>query len=138
MAAAPSLRHSWIHHSGAKGEDGADQDQYRGGPTIFDRRGNGDYRPYDQPAEDRGTESAQAASAPSAPEETSTQPDTLLIFKDGHQLEVTNYAIQGNTLFDLTPGHSRKVPLSDLDIPATQKQNDDRGTSFQLPASIGS
>ena len=58
---------------------------------------------------------------------------TLLVFKDGHKLELSNYAILGATLFDLTPGHARKVALVDLDLEATQKQNDDRGVAFQIP-----
>jgi hypothetical protein len=58
---------------------------------------------------------------------------TLLIFKDGRKLELGNYAILGETLFDLTPGHARRVALGDLDLEATRKQNDDRGVTFQLP-----
>jgi hypothetical protein len=62
------------------------------------------------------------------------QPSTLLIFKDGHQQEISNYAIVGSTLYDLSDGRSKKVQLADLDLPATVKQNDDRGVEFQLPA----
>jgi hypothetical protein len=69
------------------------------------------------------------------PEPDAPQPATTLVFRDGHQIEVTNYAIVGGTLFDLTPGHQRKVALAELDLPATEKQNDDRGVVFQLPAS---
>ena len=58
----------------------------------------------------------------------------MLVFKDGHQLEVENYAIVGATLYDLTEGHRRKVALSDLDLTSTAKQNDDRGIDFHLPA----
>jgi hypothetical protein len=65
------------------------------------------------------------------------QPQTILVFKDGHQLEVENYAIVGQTLYDLTPGHARKVPLADLDLSSTEKQNDDRGVVFQLPLGQG-
>jgi len=57
----------------------------------------------------------------------------MLIFKDGHQLEIENYAIVNQTLYDLTPGHRRKIALADLDLPATQKQNDDHGVPFDLP-----
>jgi hypothetical protein len=57
----------------------------------------------------------------------------MLVFKDGHALEVDNYAIVSQTLYDLTPGHARKIALADLDLPATEKQNDDRGVTFQLP-----
>jgi hypothetical protein len=105
---------------------------YQGGPTIFDRRGSGadSYVPPERiaPAH-RPAEYAQAE--PPSPEPA--REPTLLVFKDGHQLDVGNYAIVGTTLFDLTPGHSRKVPLADLDLDATQRQNDNRGISFQIP-----
>ena len=72
-----------------------------------------------------------------AEEDSSGPPQipTTLIFKDGHQLELENYAVVSQTLYDLTPGHSRKIALADLDLPATQRQNDDRGVTFQLPSS---
>ncbi len=106
-----------------------DDANYQGGPTIFDRRGSGpdSYVPpsYEGPAH------AQAEQDSS----DSPQIPTTLVFKDGHQLEIENYAVVGQTLYDLTPGHSRKVALVDLDLPATEKQNDDRGVTFQLPSS---
>ena len=61
------------------------------------------------------------------------QPPTTLVFKDGHQLAVNNYAIVNQTLYDLTPGHPRTISLADLDLSATEKQNDDHGVVFQLP-----
>ena len=61
------------------------------------------------------------------------QPQTVLIFKDGHQLEVQNYAVIGDTLYDLTPGRHHKIPLAELDLGSTAKQNDDRGIDFRLP-----
>ncbi len=65
------------------------------------------------------------------------QISTALIFKDGHRSEVLNYAIVGDTLFDFDAGHSRKIPLADIDVPATRKANDDRGVDFQIPANPG-
>jgi len=101
---------------------------YQGGPTVFDRRGTG-ADSYVPPERDlRAPHSSQSAAEPEPPREP-----TVLIFKDGRKLEVGNYAIVGATLFDLTAGHSRKVALADLDLEATQKQNDDRGVSFQIP-----
>jgi hypothetical protein len=79
---------------------------------------------------DDPSENAMADPAPEPP-----QPPTTLVFKDGHQLEVNNYAIVSQILYDLTPGHPRKIALSDLDLPATEKQNDDHGILFQLPPS---
>jgi hypothetical protein len=117
------------------GED--EEADYQGGPTIFDRRGSGPDSYIPPPADNSaqgqdGVEVAAARSLPE-PEEESTQPPTTLVFKDGHQVEVGNYAIVSQTLYDLTPGHPRKIALADLDLPATQKQNDDHGVVFQLP-----
>ena len=112
-------------------------DQYDGGPTIFDRRGSGTTPPSvprpsrarnDNPQPAASEEVEQAAAAP-APD----QPETVLVFKDGHQLEVANYAIVGSTLYDLTGGRRQKIALADLDLTATAKQNDDRGVDFQVP-----
>jgi hypothetical protein len=104
------------------------------GPTTFDRRGSGagSYLP---PAKDvRAPDSIQSADGAPADPDPPQEP-TLLVFKDGRKLELLNYAIIGATLFDLTPGHPRKVALADLDLEATRKQNDDRGVTFQLPPS---
>jgi len=111
---------------------GDDQDaEYQGGPTVFDRRGSG---PDSYVPPSPGSDSPVAQSDPD-PATEAPQPPTTLVFKDGRQLEVSNYAIVSQTLYDLTPGHPRKIALADLDLPATQKQNDDHGVVFQLPPS---
>jgi len=77
------------------------------------------------------------AGKPTAPDpevEVAAQPSTMLIFKDGHQADVLNYAIVGDTLFDLGAGHAKKILLADLDLVATHKANDDRGVDFQIPS----
>lgn len=115
-------------------EPAAEEDDaaYQGGPTIFDRRGSGE-QDYVPPVRDvPEVHSRQnAESDPPAPE--TPQDPTVLVYKDGRQLEVGNYAIVGQTLYDLTPGHPRKISLADLDLDATQKVNDDRGVAFQVP-----
>jgi hypothetical protein len=58
---------------------------------------------------------------------------TALVFRDKHTEEVKNYAIVGQTLWVLSGQRARKIPLTELDIPATKKANDDRGVDFQLP-----
>lgn len=117
-----------------------DDAEYQGGPTVFDRRGSGAasyIQPsYEGPAhsQDQPSEGASLAQpSVDAPEEPQQSP-TILVFKDGRQLEVENYAVVGQTLYDLTPGHRRKIALMDLDLSATEKQNDDRGVTFQLPS----
>jgi len=114
-------------------EADADSDpDYQGGPTVFDRRGSG-ADSYVPPVNDVPTPHANqnADADPPAPE--APQQPTVLVFKDGQKLEVDNYAILGATLFDLTPGHHRRIMLADLDLGATQKLNEDQGVSFQLP-----
>lgn len=110
-----------------------DESDYQGGPTIFDRRGRGD-RAYVPPSSEMVRAQPDASAKPPAPEPPQApQAPTTLIFKDGHRLEVGNYAIVGATIFDLTPGHPRKIALADLDLEATQKENEDHGVSFQVP-----
>ena len=110
------------------------EDEYEGGPTIFDRRGSYSRRPRVRTAE---PESAlQPAAEPTPPEPVVAQPSTLLIFRDGHQAELQNYAIVGDTLFDLADNRSHKIQLADLDLPATRKANDARGVDFQVPATM--
>ncbi|MBV8051890.1 MAG: hypothetical protein JOZ80_11915 [Acidobacteriaceae bacterium] len=122
------------YDQGDVAEDPQD-DRYNGGPTIFDRRGPG------EPSRSSQSDSSdhyQAESAPVLqqpdPATAPDQPETVLVFKDGHQVEVENYAIVGNTLYDLTDGRRRKIPLSELDVEATTKQNGDRGIDFELPS----
>lgn len=62
-------------------------------------------------------------------------PDTVLVFRDQHKEEVKNYAIVGQTLWNFAPQRTQKIPLSDLDLPATTKANDDRGVTFHVPTS---
>jgi hypothetical protein len=58
---------------------------------------------------------------------------TMLVFRDKHTQEVQNYAILGGTLWIFSEQRVTKLPLSWLDIEATSKANEDRGTDFQLP-----
>lgn len=115
----------------ANSQDADDSDtDYQGGPTVFDRRGAG-ADSYVPPVRDVPT--PHAAQYIDANPDDPPQKTTLLIFKDGHKLEVGNYAIIGDTLFDLTPGHRRKIALAELDLDATREQNEDQGVIFAPP-----
>src|SRR5580692_6005845 len=111
-----------------------EDDEYLGGPTIFDRRGSG-ANSYVPPVKDLSPPPARRGDDAAAETPPPPPQPTVLVFKDGRKLEVGNYAILGQTIFDLTPGHARKIALADLDLEATRQQNDDRGVTFQLPAS---
>ncbi|MGB8011938.1 MAG: hypothetical protein WCF68_10020 [Terriglobales bacterium] len=60
------------------------------------------------------------------------EPATALVFRDQHVEEVHNYAIAGDTLWVLND-QAKKIPLAQLDVPATIKMNDERGVDFQVP-----
>lgn len=91
-----------------------------------------DYR--DELRSDRQKDQPEAK--PEAEQPAASQPKTVLVFRDGHRMEIMNYAIVGGTLYDLSEGRTKKVELAELDLPATVKQNDDRGVTFQLPAGV--
>src|SRR5215510_11766888 len=67
----------------------------------------------------------QAAPAPQTP-----PTPTVLVFRDGRQMQVMNYAISGQTLLVLDPGATSRISTSDLDLPATQRENRARGVRF--------
>jgi len=64
-------------------------------------------------------------------------PATVLVFRDQHQQEIKNYAIVGHTLWSFTPQRTEKISIASLDLPATQKANEDRGVTFQVPGQEG-
>ena len=71
---------------------------------------------------------------PPAPSQVAPQQQrtpTVLVFRDGHRMEIQNYAIVGQTLWVFNEREATKIPLSDLDPDATQKEN--RGSGFRFP-----
>jgi len=89
-----------------------------------------------------GDQDAYAGSAPAprvatseGPKGASFMPDIVLVYRDQHKEEVSNYAIVGRTLWNFSPGHTGKVSLSDLDLAATAKANDANGVTFNIPGS---
>jgi len=112
-----------------------EQPDNRVGPTIFehngqasnvmaDNRGNiQNYRP--QPNDEP---------APAASSLDDSPNPTILVFRDGHQQEVSNFAIAGTHLIVLG-SKTQKILLTDLDLDATSKANADRGVEFKMPQS---
>jgi hypothetical protein len=81
---------------------------------------------------------ARSSPAPSKAEGAPILPATVLVFRDQRKEEVQNYAIVGQTLWNFAPQRTEKIPLAQLDLPATTKANDARGLSFKLPTGGGS
>lgn len=126
------------------GVDDAMEQQYaQPGPTVFDSHGVGgrDYatpepRPQDDYRADLNRDRERDTEQPAAEQPIADQPRTVLVFKDGHQQEIANYAIVGATLYELSDGRAKKVGLTELDLTATVKQNDERGVDFKLPVGV--
>jgi hypothetical protein len=76
---------------------------------------------------------AKSAATQAAKTEAKAEPSpaTVLVFRDQHSEEVKNYAVVGGTLWVFDEQKARKVPLTDLDIPTTMKQNEERGVTFR-------
>ena len=126
--------------------DDSMEQNYGPGPTVFDRRGSQQSssayeRSYDERLSrlERAMDEAEAKTRqPAALEPTPApaveQPPTVLVYRDGHSVEIRNYAIVGDVLYDFSSDRRHKIALADLDLAATQKQNDDRGVDFRLPS----
>jgi len=110
-------------------------------PTIFENR-PGYTPPPIKAYQPSISQTANAMPSPDSGERTSAadpQPTTILVFRDGHQLEIGNYAIVGETLYNLAGGDgTHKILLADLDLDKTIKANQARGYDFRLPKRLGS
>jgi hypothetical protein len=75
---------------------------------------------------------------PTAPPAVAAQ--AVLIFRDGHREEISDYTIAGGILYThadyyTTGSWNRKIELSSLNLPETIASNQSRGASFHLPSS---
>jgi hypothetical protein len=97
----------------------------------------------------RVTDFAQS-STPTATPEAQTQPETaalqsekmlpaVLVYRDGHTEEISSYSIIGNTIYAKSDYWSKgawtkNIQIADLDLPATLRENQQRGVKFELPS----
>lgn len=63
----------------------------------------------------------------------------VLVYRDGHSEEVSSYSIIGKVMYTKSDYWSngawtRTIQIADLDVPATLKQNQERGVKFELPS----
>jgi len=59
-------------------------------------------------------------------------PATVFIFRDGHEMEVRDYAILGETLWVFSEQTARKFPLADFNIAASRQVNEEHGIEFPV------
>jgi hypothetical protein len=58
---------------------------------------------------------------------------TTFVFRDGHRVTAQNYAVAGETLWIVNEHAAKKVPLSEIDIAATEQVNAANGVEIRLP-----
>ena len=98
-------------------------EEQRSGPTIFEHNGQ---------AMTSGSNYSVRTAPPAEERAEKTGPSTVLVYRDGHQQEIENYAIAGDKLIVLGE-KTQKIQLSELDLSATAKANQDRGVDFRTP-----
>lgn len=86
---------------------------------------------------EKGQSAASKSEEPAAdsPSEADNTPATVFIFKDGHKIQTQNYAIVGQTLIDFSDNAMKRIKLTDIDLDATRKANDDLGITVKFPPS---
>lgn len=77
----------------------------------------------------------ETAAVPPPP--TSVEPEepaTIVVLRDGQKLHVRNYAIMGHTFWDFSARPAKQVPISEIDVVASQRANEAQGIEFPLLA----
>lgn len=121
--------------SGADNSQNAAPDSYE--PAQQEYAPPDEYRPpYGAPVSDYAPPPPAAA----APVTTSTvlesEPALTLIFKDGHQQSIRNYALTADAVlvFDkAATGRQERIPLADLNLAATEEAAQAAGLDFAPP-----
>lgn len=110
------------------------------------------YRPdyerpgYDQPGYDEGYPpppppdtyglGSYGAAPASARNSIAPEPSLMLIFKDGHQRSIQNYVLTPTMVLVMdqpATGRQQRIPLADLNLPATEQAAQQAGLDFSPP-----
>jgi hypothetical protein len=115
------------------GDDSADAEQQPEVPYVA--APDDGYRPeYGEP----GYGQPEYQDAPSMVSTTDTaEPQLTLIFNDGHRETIRNYALTRDTVIVMdraAAGYQQKIPLSALNLPATEQAAQQAGLDFTPPA----
>jgi hypothetical protein len=84
-------------------------------------------------------ESSDRALATETQTKVKALPPAILVYRDGRTEELSSYSIIGGSIhtksnYWTTGVWTRTIPVADLDIPATVRQNEKRGVNFELPS----
>ena len=113
-----------------------------GGAEETGQRGSSAQRDYAEPAITKSLTKAFAAAKEPAESQARELPPAvlvLLVYRDGHREEISDYAIANGMIYvqgdSWQDGYGTKhIPLSSLDPSATMQANEQRGVKFMLPS----
>lgn len=121
---------------------------------VLERQGNHWVRVTSSGRQETGTQPRQKGEAHASTQRAATPqqsaavepprevPPATLVFRDGHKEEITRYTIVGGTIYTNADywnngSWTKKVPLAELNVPATLELNRERGANFSLPSGPG-
>ena len=109
----------------------------RGGQWV--RIPTGTELPIAAPAQAASAQPSSSSASPAIAAPPVKLPSAVIVFRDGHTEEVDKYMIRGNVLYTsadywATGTWTRKIRVTDLDVPATLRVNQQRGAKFDLPS----
>ena len=89
---------------------------------------------------ERSTRLERPSSTPMNTAASLELPPVVLVFRDGHREEASEYTIADGALYTradyyATGSWNKKIELSSLNLPETVKSNETHGVKFQLPSS---
>jgi len=64
------------------------------------------------------------------------EPALTIVYKDGHSLQIHNYALTRTTLLlldEASTGRTPQIPLDEINLPVTEQVNREAGVDFRLP-----
>lgn len=82
---------------------------------------------------------AEMNAAEAGPAQRDALVPAVFVFRDGHREESSDYSIISGTIYAqgnywVNGSWTKKIPVSQLDIPATLQANEERGVRFVLPS----
>lgn len=79
-----------------------------------------------------------AYAAPASPSSIAPEPQLTLIFKDGHTQQIRNYVVTPHAVIvmdEAASGREPSIPLTELNLPATEEAARQAGLEFSPPTS---
>jgi hypothetical protein len=71
-----------------------------------------------------------SGSVPEDTQQSTPEPPLTVVLHNGQTLQIQNYAVMGDTLWDLSSEPSHRIPVSSIDIPASTKASEASGAEF--------